>query len=221
MTLAVSADKPIRDITEYADKTLRRQLESVNGVGQVVVVGGRQRQVNITLDPGAPAGAEPDGDRRLARAAGAERGDPRRPRRGRRAVDDAAHPRPRAVGRRSSATSSSRERDGHPILLRDVGGDRGRHGRRDHARQRQRQADRAALDPPPVRRQHRADGRRGQGAARRHQGGHAARATRSSSSATCPSSSARRSTPSKSTSCSARSSPRSSCWSSSGTGARR
>ena len=39
MTLAVSADKPIRDITEYADKTLRRQLESVNGVGQVVVVG--------------------------------------------------------------------------------------------------------------------------------------------------------------------------------------
>src|SRR5881628_736425 len=51
MTLAVSADKPIRDITEYADKTLRRQLESVNGVGQVLVVGGRQRQVNITLDP--------------------------------------------------------------------------------------------------------------------------------------------------------------------------
>src|SRR5262249_61353511 len=51
MTLAVSADKPIRDITEYADKTLRRQLESVNGVGQVVVVGGRQRQVNVTLDP--------------------------------------------------------------------------------------------------------------------------------------------------------------------------
>ena len=51
MTLAVSADKPIRDITEYADKTLRRQLESVNGVGQVTLVGGRQRQINITLDP--------------------------------------------------------------------------------------------------------------------------------------------------------------------------
>ena len=51
MTLAVSADKPIRDITEYADKTLRRQLESVNGVGQVLVVGGRQRQVNVLLDP--------------------------------------------------------------------------------------------------------------------------------------------------------------------------
>lgn len=51
MTLAVSADKPIRDITEYADKTLRRQLESVSGVGQVVVVGGRQRQINVALDP--------------------------------------------------------------------------------------------------------------------------------------------------------------------------
>ncbi len=50
LTLAVSADKPLRDITEYADKTLRRQLESVNGVGQVVVVGGRARQINVSLD---------------------------------------------------------------------------------------------------------------------------------------------------------------------------
>jgi hydrophobic/amphiphilic exporter-1 (mainly G- bacteria), HAE1 family len=50
LTLTVSAKKPIRDITEYADKTLRRQLESVSGVGQVVVVGGRARQVNINLD---------------------------------------------------------------------------------------------------------------------------------------------------------------------------
>src|SRR5918992_1535701 len=50
LTLAVSARKPIRDITEYADKTLRRQLESVSGVGQVVVVGGRPRQINVWLD---------------------------------------------------------------------------------------------------------------------------------------------------------------------------
>ncbi len=50
MTLAVSANAPIRDITEYADKTLRRQLESVSGVGQVLVVGGRARQVNVLLD---------------------------------------------------------------------------------------------------------------------------------------------------------------------------
>src|SRR5205814_363847 len=38
------------DITEYADKVLRRQLESVNGVGQVLILGGRQRQINIWLD---------------------------------------------------------------------------------------------------------------------------------------------------------------------------
>ena len=50
LTLALSANKPIRDITEYADKKLRRQLESVSGVGQVVVVGGRSRQVNVSLD---------------------------------------------------------------------------------------------------------------------------------------------------------------------------
>ena len=50
MTLAVSASAPIRDITEYADNTQRRQLESVSGVGQVVVVGGRARQINILLD---------------------------------------------------------------------------------------------------------------------------------------------------------------------------
>src|SRR5215212_3085083 len=50
LTLAVSAKKPVRDITEYADKMLRRQLESVNGVGQVIVSGGRARQINIALD---------------------------------------------------------------------------------------------------------------------------------------------------------------------------
>src|SRR5215467_12155194 len=50
LSLALTADKPVRDITEYADKVLRRQLESLNGVGQVIVTGGRERQVNIWLD---------------------------------------------------------------------------------------------------------------------------------------------------------------------------
>src|ERR671938_60429 len=50
LSLSLSANKPVRDITEYADKVLRRQLESLNGVGQVLVLGGRQRQVNIWLD---------------------------------------------------------------------------------------------------------------------------------------------------------------------------
>ncbi|HUK32644.1 MAG TPA: efflux RND transporter permease subunit, partial [Vicinamibacterales bacterium] len=50
LSLALTANKPVRDITEYADKVLRRQLESLDGVGQVVVTGGRKRQVNIRLD---------------------------------------------------------------------------------------------------------------------------------------------------------------------------
>src|SRR5213075_1172686 len=50
LSLALSATQPVRDITEYADKVLRRQIESVNGVGQVLVLGGRQRQINIWLD---------------------------------------------------------------------------------------------------------------------------------------------------------------------------
>src|SRR5436309_4651891 len=50
LSLALSASKPVRDITEFADKVLRRQLESVNGVGQVLVLGGRKRQINVWLD---------------------------------------------------------------------------------------------------------------------------------------------------------------------------
>ncbi len=43
--------KPIQDITELADKRVRRHFESVAGVGQVAVVGGQKRQVNVWLDP--------------------------------------------------------------------------------------------------------------------------------------------------------------------------
>ncbi len=41
----------IRDLTEYADKTLRPQIESINGVGQVRIIGGRNRQINVLVDP--------------------------------------------------------------------------------------------------------------------------------------------------------------------------
>ncbi len=51
LNLALVADRPVRELTEYADKVLRRQLESVPGVGQVRVLGGRKRQINVRLDP--------------------------------------------------------------------------------------------------------------------------------------------------------------------------
>jgi hydrophobic/amphiphilic exporter-1 (mainly G- bacteria), HAE1 family len=50
LTVALTANVPVRDITEYADKVLRRQLESADGVGQVLVLGGRRRQINVVLD---------------------------------------------------------------------------------------------------------------------------------------------------------------------------
>jgi len=51
LTIAVSAPSSIRDLTEYCDKVLRRQLESLPGVGQVLLIGGQKRQVNVLLDP--------------------------------------------------------------------------------------------------------------------------------------------------------------------------
>jgi HAE1 family hydrophobic/amphiphilic exporter-1 len=41
----------IRDVTELADKRVRRLVESINGVGQVTILGGRKRQINVWLDP--------------------------------------------------------------------------------------------------------------------------------------------------------------------------
>jgi HAE1 family hydrophobic/amphiphilic exporter-1 len=49
--LSLAAHRPIRDVTEFADKTLRREIESLPGVGQVTIVGGRARQVNLWMDP--------------------------------------------------------------------------------------------------------------------------------------------------------------------------
>ncbi|MCC6559536.1 MAG: efflux RND transporter permease subunit [Polyangiaceae bacterium] len=52
LTLAVSAQRAdVRAVTEFADKVLRRELESLPGVGQVTIIGGRKRQVNVWIDP--------------------------------------------------------------------------------------------------------------------------------------------------------------------------
>ena len=45
--LAVQAQRPVREITEYADRVLRRRLETVPGVGQVSIIGGRKRQARM------------------------------------------------------------------------------------------------------------------------------------------------------------------------------
>ena len=49
--VTLSSPGSIRDTTELADKRVRRQIESINGVGQVNILGGKKRQVNVWLDP--------------------------------------------------------------------------------------------------------------------------------------------------------------------------
>jgi len=41
----------VRDLTELADKLVRRQIESINGVGQVSIVGGTKREIKVWIDP--------------------------------------------------------------------------------------------------------------------------------------------------------------------------
>lgn len=50
MQIAVSADRPMQEITEIARKQIKEGIESVSGVGAVIVIGGRQRAVNVFID---------------------------------------------------------------------------------------------------------------------------------------------------------------------------
>jgi multidrug efflux pump subunit AcrB len=56
ITIAVSGPGGERGVSEYADKTLRRRLETVSGVGQVLVIGARPRQINVIVDNAKLAG---------------------------------------------------------------------------------------------------------------------------------------------------------------------
>ncbi len=50
VTISLSGDRSIRELTELGDKTVRVQLERVSGVGEVRVVGGLDRAINIWID---------------------------------------------------------------------------------------------------------------------------------------------------------------------------
>ncbi|MCA1576816.1 MAG: efflux RND transporter permease subunit [Acidobacteria bacterium] len=50
LTVALSADRSLRELTELADKTVRVQLERIGGVGEVRVVGGLDRAINVWID---------------------------------------------------------------------------------------------------------------------------------------------------------------------------
>ncbi len=50
VTIAVSADRELRELTELADKRLRVVLERAPGVGEVRVVGGVERAISVSVD---------------------------------------------------------------------------------------------------------------------------------------------------------------------------
>ncbi len=51
LLISVKSSKPIRELSELADKQVRRQIESISGVGQVNLIGAQNRQINVWLDP--------------------------------------------------------------------------------------------------------------------------------------------------------------------------
>jgi len=50
LSFALSGPLPIRALTELADKQIRRAIETVDGVGDVTISGGRARQIRVTID---------------------------------------------------------------------------------------------------------------------------------------------------------------------------
>jgi len=50
VSFAVAGTLPLQALTEIADKQIRRAIETVDGVGEVTISGGRAREIHIVLD---------------------------------------------------------------------------------------------------------------------------------------------------------------------------
>src|SRR3982751_1901889 len=51
LRVVVSAPTSLREVTEVAKNKIKERIESVNGVGQVNIIGGQERQINVWIDP--------------------------------------------------------------------------------------------------------------------------------------------------------------------------
>ena len=51
LRIVVAANTSLKNVTEVAKKEVKERIESVNGVGQIQIVGGRDRQINVWVDP--------------------------------------------------------------------------------------------------------------------------------------------------------------------------
>lgn len=50
MAIVVSGTRSAREVTELAKKRIKEPLETVNGVGSITMVGGREREIQVTVD---------------------------------------------------------------------------------------------------------------------------------------------------------------------------
>ncbi len=51
LRIVVSAPMSLREVTDIAKNKVKERIESINGVGQVNIIGGRERQINVWVDP--------------------------------------------------------------------------------------------------------------------------------------------------------------------------
>ena len=49
--LAISGRRSLREVTEIARKQIKEHIETLSGVGQVVLIGGEERAINVFVDP--------------------------------------------------------------------------------------------------------------------------------------------------------------------------
>ena len=51
LQMVVSSPRPLREVTEIADKQIRPRLENIAGVGEIQIVGGLKREIRVWVDP--------------------------------------------------------------------------------------------------------------------------------------------------------------------------
>ncbi len=51
MSLVVSGKRSAKEVTELAEKKIKRRLEAIKDIGAVSIVGGRKREINVRVDP--------------------------------------------------------------------------------------------------------------------------------------------------------------------------
>ena len=51
MQMVISGTRPMREVTEIADKQVKQRLENVKGVGEIRLVGGLKREIRVWVDP--------------------------------------------------------------------------------------------------------------------------------------------------------------------------